>query len=170
MLLTFCYFVPCKCDETWKKHPLFKENVDDATCLKNPPFQDYFGHGCEASHVTSDSPPPPPPDKCLFIYFYYKWVEFESRSSIIFYVFVFNSFYWLLFLSDNSFLWRNVHSKAEGEWPPEQKRPSLWGYSCVRTSKSKYSVQWKVQIQIHFRAVSHLLSVVFWSIAELEVV
>ena len=37
-----------------KKHPLLKKNID-AVCLKNF-FDAFFGHGCVASHVASDTP------------------------------------------------------------------------------------------------------------------
>ena len=46
-----------------KKHPLFKENVDDAVWLENTPFRRAFflgGHGCVANNVVSDPTPPPP--------------------------------------------------------------------------------------------------------------
>ena len=41
-----------------KKHPFFKENVDDADVWKTP-VRRFFGHGCIASHVASGPPPPP---------------------------------------------------------------------------------------------------------------
>ena len=58
-----------------KKHPLFKENVDDAVWLKNIPFPRFFflyTPGCVASHMASDPPPPPPPRAIELLISYFK--------------------------------------------------------------------------------------------------
>ena len=75
------WYIPLQCDgKETNNHPFIKKNIKYAICLKTHTLLNAcFGHGCETSHLASDTPPPPPyeTDKLCFM-------SYSTERAIIF--------------------------------------------------------------------------------------